>query len=471
MSRLPELINLTIGRPPGYKILDNIAKGGYGAVYKAESLSDGKIVAVKILFPSERNIKEFYREISIYNLLSSMISSLSIDCYEYIVCLYDKFTQVINESNYFVLVLEFVDSGYFDVDAREAMGLINRGEVPGITPDIVDTMSDDEINDLLADLTNRNLLRKFPDNSFWVVIEKDDKIRQEPNAMLHYMMILLKGLDFIHSKGVAHNDIKPANILVTIPDGEGYRTVKYADFGLSCTDETHPELLGTKSLFIEELIKLERSPFTKRNLEELDKLLLRKIALDTNLVSLDEFASKRKLVNLISRKENIELLNLSTGTLNELAHALGVIEPEEYAFLKCGAQGSPEYISPEYFFPDQFNITLELAQKDDIWALGLIFRFMTVGEKYFPFLRMNTLSESASISDLKNAIIESVDIEQIRGKKIIRIKEEAIQPVIYTTGNDKEDKIVVDVIELMSIPSAFERPSARELLNYIRENL
>lgn len=71
-------------------------------------------------------------------------------------------------------------------------------------------------------------------------IANTDILRSNPYEMKRVMKEILKGVEYLHKKAVAHNDIKPANILLT---QEG--TVKIIDFGLAGINGAYGRPLGT----------------------------------------------------------------------------------------------------------------------------------------------------------------------------------------------------------------------------------
>lgn len=78
----------------------------------------------------------------------------------------------------------------------------------------------------------------------------------------------LKGLKFIHSKGIAHGDIKLENFLID----EEFGRLKYIDFGFGCsrdTCKTSPVWHGTRFLSPPE-IKLQ--PQRRKTLESIQKV-------------------------------------------------------------------------------------------------------------------------------------------------------------------------------------------------------
>lgn len=329
-----------------YIPIESIGAGSFGVVFLVRSYDTNEFYAAKILKPSERNREEYNREVEVYKLLSSNKTPSSIGCYEDIVCLHDNFEVEVNGNIYYVMVLELMTADLWTL-------------IYGETDD------DEEIENVPS---------------------------QNAELMVDYMENLLEGLAYIHSKGLAHNDIKPANILLDVREGLDFYRAKYVDFGLTCTDNTYPAIL-------------EKT-------------------------------------------------------------------------LRCRIQGSPNYISPDYVITEK-PVTLELAQKDDVWALGVVFRFLASGVETYPIAAsefyISTTPDTNPfefLASVRLGVGEITDEDKIMVYKTDRIPDEEIprgvSPVSYYTGDADNDFIVNHVINRMSSIDADDRPTAEEMLNYIR---
>ena len=56
-----------------------------------------------------------------------------------------------------------------------------------------------------------------------------EKIAEEESSVKFYMQQLLKGIDYIHSQGIIHRDIKPQNVLID----HKQKKLRIIDFGSS----------------------------------------------------------------------------------------------------------------------------------------------------------------------------------------------------------------------------------------------
>lgn len=93
-------------------------------------------------------------------------------------------------------------------------------------------------------LEKRNEIKVPSDDNEAAIVPLSSKVRRE--TIIEIFQQLLRGLEYIHSKGIVHHDIKPSNIFMQM-DG-GALCVQLGDFGLACPlqNTQHSLALGTK---------------------------------------------------------------------------------------------------------------------------------------------------------------------------------------------------------------------------------
>ncbi|EEB05152.1 CMGC/CDK/CDK7 protein kinase Mcs6 [Schizosaccharomyces japonicus yFS275] len=84
-----------------------------------------------------------------------------------------------------------------------------------------------ELVDVFSTKSNLNLILEFLESDLEMLI-KDRSIVFQPAHIKTWMVMLLRGLHFIHSRFILHRDLKPNNLLIS-SDGK----LKLADFGLA----------------------------------------------------------------------------------------------------------------------------------------------------------------------------------------------------------------------------------------------
>lgn len=163
-----------------FKLEKRLGEGTFGETYKATDKA-GHVYALKFINPerSGYNYEDFSKEIDIIRKISST------GCNRNVVCYYGSFQANVKGKDYYIVVTEYIDG-----------------------MDLLDFIRNVDIS------TDIKLV--------WDLIEQ-----------------LVSGLTYIHSKNIAHRDIKLENIMV---DTSGDTTkdkyvYKYIDFGLSCLDQ------------------------------------------------------------------------------------------------------------------------------------------------------------------------------------------------------------------------------------------
>lgn len=160
-----------------YKFIERLGKGAQGSVYKVVKKSTGQIIALKVINAHQYS-KLYQNAMNEVKILEKIAAP---NCHPNLAC--------------------YLGHGY---DPKRAELFIEMEYIQG------ETLHD--------------YAKKYRDNQDYVTLYK------------HLLLILkdiIKGLLYVHSKGLIHNDIKPENIMI-----DESLTPKLVDFGLACTTHT-----------------------------------------------------------------------------------------------------------------------------------------------------------------------------------------------------------------------------------------
>jgi serine/threonine protein kinase len=162
-----------------------IASGNFGVFFRAIDLETGKYYGIKLFF-DKLNVKfSFDRELNGYKLLSSFPY-----CSEYIPCLYDYGKYDVSK------YLSLYSSSKFKKMYREKFGSKK-----------IEIVKDDYFF-LQTDLLDLDLF------VFIQMIRFKNWTEKHPKVVLRMVELMIRAVDFIHSRNLAHFDIKPENYLL-----------------------------------------------------------------------------------------------------------------------------------------------------------------------------------------------------------------------------------------------------------------
>lgn len=178
-----------------YHLIKILGKGTYGTVYEAKNSLNNHVVIKEVLKTEDMNE---YREINNLKLLSK-------NCSEYFSCFYNYF----ETPNNLFIIMEYLDNHL-------------------------------TLSKVILDLNKKLLKNKHQAlNEIGIIINN-----------------LCEGLKTMHSIKLAHNDIKPDNVMINIDNFN----IKYIDFGMGCINEECQKILGYTLKYVDPYIIQNKRP-------------------------------------------------------------------------------------------------------------------------------------------------------------------------------------------------------------------
>lgn len=318
-----------------------LGKGGYGSVYKVFHLFEKKYYAVKKIFIVQDLISDDY---DIFNEIQ-------------------LYSHIVHEN-----VVRYYSS-WVDIDLTSIIEFNKT----------IDISEDEPINQLcpilfiqmeLCDIT----LREY----FLTLMDEDDIITR-----LQYYLQILKGVEYLHTNGLIHRDLKPDNIFAKTYNNK--LIFKIGDFGLTRKNNQN-KLKNAKKQEYQELNKLlenligceeSNSVIIKTNSNnKMSKNNLLMIGNDSKLITIHENASNED-------EEINQILSLTTEV------GTGIYKAKE---IETGFYDKSIDIYALGIILIEFLINSN-TNHEKVSKLTEIFKLVESGEKYIPYLITNMYDE------------------------------------------------------------------------------
>lgn len=274
-----------IGR---YYLQSRIGSGSFGNVYKCLNVLDGKYRAIKILTFNKKNHEIWQQEVASQKELSKFP-----DCNEYVLCMYDsgKYKYKYDMIKQLEQIQISEDQGKSIEERFNLLENIKGSDInkyPGgrlklnIIKAQLNRIIDSKTREILKSQEEYEISKRAEQirgDYYYIVTELMDgdleyiidlifnkeSVKPNINSIEYIIYTLLNGLEYIHSKGMAHMDIKPGNILWKINSDNNqeitleeclenpdlaikYLKIVYGDLGFMCTDEKEYKIKENKDL-------------------------------------------------------------------------------------------------------------------------------------------------------------------------------------------------------------------------------